>query len=403
MKGRVFSSIFRSWGGQWQLWSRRSKSTSWQLNREADLLTLGIPSDALCAVPARQAVAHPFYVATTEKETAKSMALLEVEMLGLVFGERLQKDVSLRLLHVEEGRTLVLAVIYPPEWVPSVDSMGSAFEASPCLAVLGDDALHLWREEDDLVAAVVWRSDLVYWETIPWTLDEDEVHAWLRCVLRQLREDLGLDGALALREWVAIFRETPPEFSRSQTLNDDDRRHGPVPDVRNVGSWLPDSLKSVLARRRQRAALLKFAAGLVVFLTVTTVGGFLAFSSLEARISAADAEIEALEVETAPIRRSADRWRQIEAAVDERFYPLEVLRVVVGGLPPGDVRLTIFEMSPEKILIEGEAAKLSAASAYFDRLQQESPDLLWEMPSPSLQSDNRARFIISGSRGEFGQ
>lgn len=403
MKKRSLQVVVRPWGSEWQLWRRSTREAVWQLAYSGPLSALPIPKDAICALPARLAIAHPFFVEAVEEAVAREMALLEMEMSGLTQREKLARDVEVRLLRREGNKTLVLGIVYPPEWPVELLALeGAALEASPLLAVLSDNAVHLWRENADLVAAVAWGGHVVYWETMHWTEDQSEIKAWLHCVVLQLRQELGIQEVLALKEWVPIFQEVPEDFVRDRSFNESDHLEGAIPTALVQSTWLPGHLQAIALTQRRRATTLKLAGAALAVILFVAAGVSYAFADLHWREQQADAEMARLQEETIPIRRAAERWRHVEAAVDGRFYPVEMLHVVVASLPPRNVRLTVFEMSPEKILVEGEAGNVGAATEFFNRLQEspEASDLSWEMPSPSLQADNTARFVVSGQRRE---
>ncbi|MFZ4681531.1 MAG: PilN domain-containing protein [Terrimicrobiaceae bacterium] len=400
MTPTTYSALVRPWGDKWQLWSRNRKSPAWMLARTGEWNDLKIPPDAIYAIPARLTVAYAFYVEAIEESVVREMALLEVEMRGLAPGDRLNTDASIRILSADEKRTLVLAVIYPGEWPAELAAVNAAaFEASPALAVLGDNTLHLWREGNDLVAAVTWKGQLVSWETAPWGDDPRDITSWLRCLVLQLRGDLGITEPLVLKEWTPVFSQTPEGFVRDRGLGEKDLTEGASPALTDPGSWLPQSLRASARQRQERAVLVKSLLALAAVLFVIASGTILAFANLRWQERKIDAEIARLEPEIAPIREAAKRWNRIEAAVDERFFPLEMLNLIVTSLPPAGVRLTVFEMSPQKILVEGEAGNVGTATEFFNRLQQNagSGGLNWEMPYPSLQANNTARFVINGT------
>lgn len=400
MTSGTHSNLVRLWGEKWQLWSKDRKSASWTLSRTGEWNELKVPPDTVCAIPARLTVAYPFYVEAVEESVVREMALLEVEMRGLAPGERLNTDARIRILSADEKRTLVLAVIYPGEWPAELAAVnGTAFEASPVLAVLGDNTLHLWREGDDLVAAVTWKGQLVCWETAPWGDDPRDITSWLRCLVLQLRGDLGMAEPLVLKEWTPVFSETPEGFVRDRGLGEKDRSEGASPALTEPASWLPQTLRAAARQRSERAVLVKSLLALAAVLFVIAAGTIVAFANLRWQERRIDAEIARLEPEIGPIREAAKRWNRIEAAVDERFFPLEMLNLIVTSLPPAGVRLTVFEMSPQKVLVEGEAGNVGAATEFFKTLQQNagSGGLDWEMPYPSLQANNTARFVINGT------
>jgi hypothetical protein len=53
------------------------------------------------------------------------------------------------------------------------------------------------------------------------------------------------------------------------------------------------------------------------------------------------------------------------------------------------------------VLVEGEASQVSAAAEYFQKIQDGeagSTGVRWDMPPPSLQANNTAKFVINGTR-----
>ncbi len=78
---------------------------------------------------------------------------------------------------------------------------------------------------------------------------------------------------------------------------------------------------------------------------------------------------------------------------------MEILRQVVESLPPQGIRLTIFDVAPERITVEGEAISASHATKYFETVSQQAgmADIDWQMPPPALLPNNTARFQIVGT------
>lgn len=403
MAGAVtkINAVARPWGEAWQSWKHRKKIGGWQIEETAQ--KAGNPSETLVAIPARLVVTLPFWVDAVEPETVKSIALLEVEMKGLASAERLASDVVITPLWSEGERTLVRATIFPAELqlAPPAPS-GEFYEPSPFVAALTGNTVHLWREFDDLVAVVVWRDQIVCCETLQWPASPREVQVWLRCLLLQLRAELQMTERFLIREWTAVFDTIPPEFDRDEVISDSDRREGPAVVVPNsLSGWMPEATKRTQKNRRQKELLTAIGLG-VVFLVICAAGAAMLLQwQISRQIAARETEIAALESQIAPLRLSASRWQQMEPAADDRYFPLEMLHLIVAAMPENGVRLTAFEMSPSQILVEGEATQVSAAAEYFQKLQDgeaSKTGVSWSMPPPSLQANNTARFVINGVR-----
>jgi hypothetical protein len=405
MAGKVVAptTIARPWEERWQFWKQRKKSNGWQLE---PLAQKSSPSaETLCAVPARLVVALPFWVEATEPETVKSIALLEVEMKGLASSERLASDVFITSLWSEGERTLVRATIFPAELKLPPDAPSVEFyEPSPLLMALSGDTVHLWREFDELVAVVIWRDQIVCWETIHWPASPREVQIWLRCLVLQLRIELQLTDSLRLKEWTPVFDEIPSEFIRDEVASESDRVEGPavVLPTKPFG-WMPLTTKLIQRSRRQKELLTAIGLGVAVLIVCSLVVVFFLQWQMSRKIAARDAEIAQLETEVAPLREAASRWAEVEPSVDDRYFPIEMLHLLVAAMPENGVRLTAFEMSPTQVLVEGEATQVSAAAEYFQKIQEGeagSTGLTWNMPPPSLQANNTAKFVINGTRGQ---
>lgn len=403
MAGKItkLTAIARPWGDRWQLWKHRKKVGGWELEDAAT--KPNPPAETLAAVPARLVITLPLWVDAIEPDTVKSIALLEVEMKGLVSSERLSSDVIVTVLWSEGERTLVRATIFPLELRGGVPApAGESYEPTPLLAALTGHTVHLWREFDDLVAVVVWRDQVLCWETIHWPVEPREVRTWLRCFILQLRAELGLTDPLQLKEWTPVFDETPSEFTRDDVISEADRVEGPAVIVpAQPSDWMPLTSKLTQKSRRQKELLAAVGLGLGLIVIFALVISFFMQWRLGRQLAARDAEIATLEDEIAPLRSAAARWSELEPAADDRFFPIEMLHRIVAAMPPEGVRLTGFEMSPTQILIEGEATQVSAAADYFQKLQEGeagASGLTWNMPPASLQANNTAKFTISGVR-----
>lgn len=398
MKGRAL--LLRPWGDKWQVWEAAAKDEPWKLiGEKADSLGKR-PADVLCGVPARRVLSMLLRLDSADEATVLEMARLEVEMRGLAAGDRLIQDVSLRVLLREEGQILVLATVFPAEWPDAPEAPARACEPSPLLSAWEDNTLHLWREFDELVAAAVWKGMVVCWETADGDDGAEEIGVWLRCLMLQLREQVPLGEEFFIKDWAGALRNLPQGFSRSLPVSDRDREEGPtVAPSPSASGWLPSAQREIRDTRQKRRTLLRAVAGAAaVLVSAALAAGFYSLA-LAWKTREVDRQLALIERQTAPLRNVAARWQQVEPAVDEKFFPLEMLHAVVSAIPSGNVRLTVFEMSPEKLLVEGEAGNVSAATDFFKKLQGgDSAGISWEMPPPLLQANNKARFVITGER-----
>jgi hypothetical protein len=100
----------------------------------------------------------------------------------------------------------------------------------------------------------------------------------------------------------------------------------------------------------------------------------------------------------AAIQGTAERWRQVEWAVNPKLYPVELLYQVAGLLPHDGLRLTAFEIQNGKVVIRGEASTSPAVFKFAEDIKAKSDLQMfnWQMASPILRPDGRAEFTIEG-------
>lgn len=391
--------ILRPWRDAWQLWLPGKKAAGFVLAEQSFSGERKAAVAVCCAIPARKVLSVPFWVEAADAGTAREIALLEVEMKGYAAGERIAADVDIRILRQCDGRALVLAVIYPGD--DALDFPAEKprrFVPSPMAAVLGGTMVHLWKELDDLVAVVVWHDEIVCWETLPAATAQNEVRSWLECLMLQLTGEIGFDAPFLLKEWHPVFDEPPEIFTREPMLSEEDRRNGPSVRVSLPAfDWLPGSLRRARETGRKQRAVVRAASAVLGLVLAALLAAAALSLQINGRIRDIDRRTEAMEIEIAPLREVAARWNAVEASVDDRFHPLEILRGIVTAMPESGIRLTVFEMSSERVLVEGEADNVRSASAFFQAVEaMPATGLAWEMPPPSLQPNNTARFAITG-------
>jgi hypothetical protein len=108
--------------------------------------------------------------------------------------------------------------------------------------------------------------------------------------------------------------------------------------------------------------------------------------------------IQELAPTVAAIQGTAERWHQVEWAVNPKLYPLEILYQISGLLPHDGLRLTAVEIQKGNVVVSGEASTAPAAFKFAEDIKAK-PELrmfTWQMASPTLRPDGRAEFNIEG-------
>jgi hypothetical protein len=92
-------------------------------------------------------------------------------------------------------------------------------------------------------------------------------------------------------------------------------------------------------------------------------------------------------------------WHDLQPVVNVDLYPLEILLHVSEALPADQVRMTLFEVDKNHLLIKAEAKNLTAAFSFFDALKknQRLAGFTWEMAQPHSLANDVTQLQIEGT------
>jgi len=343
------------------------------------------------AVPSRRVVCACFWVAAADSAAVKAAVELELEVRGLM---AVSPD-FLKLIRTwpEGDRTLVSLPIFgnilPEESGGAVD-----FEAAPHLLELEPDALSLWPEAGDVVAAFTRGTRVVYWTTFA----RENLHEELELARLQL-EALEMlpprSGKIVLHPALELLTgELEAGGTRTVMVRSDwlpSRRHAQF-------GWKPEGVRSAEAkagRTKKQRSLVLLAAGAYLALVLAAIGYLAWLKSENYFLKREEAVLAEQMVDLRPL---VVEWQQIAPSAEPERFPLEILHQVVKSMPAEGIRLTVYDVAAGTISIEGEAASASLASQFYDAITEntELKQVEWEMPPPALQPNSTARFRIKG-------
>lgn len=399
------TELVRLWGEVWERWEWPDGAGREPVLREEVSGAVALTgSPTILAVPARLAVAVPLWIDSTDAAIVDETARLELDVRGLL-GRRSGAEAVLRTVATEGERTLVLSTVFPadlPESVPV--ALFDRYEASPFLRPLAADALTIWREGGDLVAAVTRGATVIYWETLGWTDDAREISAWLKLMVLQLRSEQVVGAELTLCNELPGFKEDVLQVPVGVRLGGRDGGVGSGDEIKPtlvgaVFQWRPPAavaadLAAVRRRRMRQVAMAGAAAYAGIAVVVLAYLGF-----RHVQIAGLKGRAEALAEEVGRFEPVARQWRQVGPTAEAEFYPLEILYQTVKHLPADGVRMTLFDIDGGRVLVEGDASPSRLAAPFFEALTSD-PELAgfsWNMANPGLRPDGSARFQIQGT------
>jgi hypothetical protein len=158
-------------------------------------------------------------------------------------------------------------------------------------------------------------------------------------------------------------------------------------------SWQEDTRRLQSAERTKQRLLL---AAVIYLLAVATAFVYLAWLKREAQKIAVQYAAARPQLELISSRER--RWNTLRAAIDPRFYTVEILFQAHRNLPTEDVRITEFIQTSGKWTIVGEAPSANLAIEYAEKLKNEKDLEAWTIVSapPAILKGEQAKFSIEG-------
>jgi hypothetical protein len=384
-------------GREWELWSfseNRRASFVRRLTTPSE-----VPGEMVVALPAEYTFTFPAWLATSDRAVIPEILHLQLEKRGLVSRNSADSVVDYRVIDTRENQSLAIATILQPEFPKELAfERVKRFEPSAYAFALPENRLVIWREQGRLTVAATRGRDPVAVQVLGDHELSETAALELKCIAFQLEAQHLCERFLGVTLWGEFTVEEGERLQRHLGLKVT-RDAVPPPALPQIRSKLLPPEVSYLHERRRRRRRIRSAIGWLVAIYVLGILGLIG-SIFWQRHVADDLrrQIQGQAPTVAAIQRTAERWLQVELAVNPKFYPVEVLYQISGLLPHDGLRLTTLEIQNGKVSIRGEASTSPAAFKFAEDIKAK-PDLQmysWQMASPILRPDGRAEFTIEG-------
>ncbi len=395
-------ALLRPVAAGWEKWEEAEAGAWTQTGEAADLSGLKPAEGSLVAVPVRRAFSLAVWVPAEDPSLFGDLVFTQLELRGLAGRSREATSFSWQEVAREGNEALLHAVVLPSNLAPQYwHGEVKEYAVSPLCLPLAPDAVTIWEEEGGWVAAVTRGERLFHFQP----LSEQVPSAQMALEVWFMLAPLDAGRMLTGEGRVTIFYQgdTAPDLGawRSSGGIAAEVRKFPPP-VRPTGGpgCVPLPVRDVqrsmeAGARRQKIALAAAAVYflLVLALAASTLWLWWKAESLRASIAKEAADVDA-------VRTAMQRWDSVGAALDPPGYPLEVLYQTARLLPKDGVRLTLFQMNLDRVVVTGEASTLQAAQRFQEDVRK-NPELAgydWTMENPRPLPTGSARFQISGVR-----
>jgi hypothetical protein len=394
----------------WELWqgTREQEFSRVLENGPALASDMGkLPSGNLVmGFPIREALAIPFKAQTEDPSMFEDLASMQMEKIGV----RPELDAG-RLTDVfsagtNEGETTLLSVVLAP---PTVETMPPRapreFDVSARFFPMEQNAVTLWCELGRWVFAVTQDGHLTYFQSLSGTGVTKDAVRDVRLALNQLRLQgvpINIEKASV---WLTDGRDEDPS---EETVRDFAQALGvEVAFAPKPPPILPMPLSKLVpadvrAEQRRKAESMKRNVGIAaLILLYIGLAGYLGrdYWLLDQEVKKQNAELESIRYEYGDIGIFNAEWDQLAPVVDDRHWPLTILKRCESSIAPGqDLRFKVFDATFGSITIRGEAADIKLTSAYAGKLRRSLSDYEWSLPpaEPDAKT-NRWKFNYEGT------
>ena len=390
-------AILRPGPEQWELWNFTGKDSA-RLEKEISPKALGAFRHVLMAIPTRSILAVPLWVAS--EGDPRELADLELSSRHL-----LRKNAELNCLPIlnQNGRSLVLALAS----VDDPDTTGyfknaESFEFTARMLATSEADLLVWRELGELCFGFYREGECVFFafsgENSPGpsfcsALTRAACRLLAEGVIPRLPAKLKILGNFSPEECEALGHALRIDW----TL--DSHEHPPSAPAQPSNPAPPSARTEIDRRHRLRKVGFGAVVGLAVYtLILLGVAGDLVVRKIQLQNLAS--RLGSMEAAATDAQKMVSSWNEFRNSVDPGAFAIDQLDAVASQIPGEQVRLTQYNYDKGRLVITGEAADVSQAYEFFEKVKKVPmlQDYDWTSRQPQLAGRNKVRFEMEGAR-----
>ena len=395
--------ICRPAASGWQKWGDYTSGAPSLLAEAEELSDLKPAENDLVAIPVRRVFSLCVWIPADDPSVFRDLVLTQLEMRGLAGRTREDTVFVWQEITRAGNEALIQATVLPAHlasryWHGDV----TEYAVSPACLPLKEDSVTVWREQEAWVAAVTRGDKLLHFQS----LAEPSADGAMALEVRMMLFPLEAGNMVEVQPRAIFFRQQGDEpdltawhqagFPQATVLD----FPPPVRPAAPLGC-VPLAVRDLQSQKKKSAQRQRLAfAGAAVYLgLVLLLAGQTLWLHWKARQLRAEIDRNAPAVEAA--KSAMDKWQALQPTLEPSAYPLEVLFQIARLLPEDGVRLTLFEMNLDRVLIQGEASTLAAALKFQDDLEKNADlEMLydWTAEAPKQLPNGSTRFQIDGTR-----
>lgn len=359
-------------------------------------------SARLLALPAGNVWVLPAWL-QGEAAHLRDMAGLHLERLGVRVAD-MQHGLQVRQAAAKEGAFLVCMVALKDTSSPLWDMTrlpGDVVLGADCLPV-PSDTMVIYRELGKLVLVITHGPHVIY--ASPLASQHLDDHALGE--VNHLCLQLGFQGVLGQIRHIILWLDEEGDLDHIHRVTGltavRERRPAPVMPAKGSSSLMPPEI--LIARAQQarsaRTRLLALSAGFAVAAAVAVMAVLISWATQE-RDMLRD-KVAELSPRASQVLDQKKSWLEAAPAVDPSRSGMQALLDCMSPAASGEVSMTHFEWTPDRIMMRGRTPSPSLALQYAKEVT-EVPALArytWETPAPTIASDSSATFEVKGGTAQ---
>ena len=388
-------AILRPGPENWELWNLSGKG---MVLTEISNKAFAAFRHVLMALPTRSVLSVPLWVAA--EGDPREMADLELSSRHL-----LRKNAELNCLPLlkQDGRSLVLALasVDDPDAGEFIKKAESFEFPARLIAPDGADII-VWRELGDICFAFYRDAECLFFassgENSPGpafcgALARAAFRLHAEGVLPRLPAKLRIAGKFTQEECQALGHALRIDWE----LNEIPPPPTAPPHPSNPA---PPTARAEINRRDRLRKLGVFAVvGMAAYaLILLGVAADLGFRKIQLQHLAS--QLASMQSAATESQKMVVSWNELRSAVDPGTFAIDQLDAVASQIPGEQVRLTQYNYDKGRLVITGEAADVSQAYEFFEKVKKVPmlQDYDWTSRQPQLAGRNKVRFEMEGVR-----
>jgi hypothetical protein len=381
----------------WELWKYPPKESP-ALDESFTEKSLDAIPHLLMAVPSRSVLSMPLWIASQ----GNAGELAELELTGR---HLLRKDALVHTVPIleKDGRALVLALAATDD--PTATSFlkkAKTFEVPARLLNPEGADLLIWKEQGDVCFGIYRDGNCVFFAATGDKSPSPSLCGTIARTAMRLRAEGVTTRIPARLRFVGDFSQSEAESVGHQLRLDFEIKQAvpaPVPPL-TLSHCAPPTARIALesrARAKRFTSLATVALGVyaVILFFVAVDLGVQKF-----RLQKLNAEAAALAPQSETSQKLVNEWGHFRPAIDPNAFAIDQLAAVASEIPGEQVRLTQYSYNKGRLAIAGEAADVSQAYEFFERVKKKPllQEYDWTSRQPQLAGRNKVRFEMEGAR-----